>query len=119
MSYSSSDRPNGGWKDGQMVLLHCSGGHFLGSFSTRAVSSLPDIDLDCVSGVEGSPMEVSICQAVAWAGPKMTTCYYFLLLCCSGEPLLEAFPATADFSGCSSRLSFVPALERNSVGVVV
>lgn len=88
-----------------MLLLHCSGRHFQGCFSARVASSLADIDLGCVCDVKGSLVEVLVCQAVAsvghMEGPKLIACYYFLLLHCSGELLLEDFLATASFSGGS------------------
>lgn len=61
-----------------MLLLHFYGRHFLGYFPVKAVSSLADLDLGSVGSVEGSQVEVSICQEAALAsrmnGPKLTAC---------------------------------------------
>lgn len=43
---------------------------FLGFFSARVASSFMDLNLGCVGGVEGNPVEVLVCQAAAWYGRK-------------------------------------------------
>lgn len=89
-----------------MLLLHCSGKRFLGYFLARMASFLADLDLGCIGGVKGSPVEVSVCQAVAWVGrmdgPNLIACCCFFLICCFGKLLLEAFLGMEGFSGCGS-----------------
>lgn len=68
-------------------------------------------------------MAVSVWREAAQVGctkgPKLTAGCCFLLLRCSGKPLLDAFLVTEVFSSGSSQMSFVPDYEGNSVEVVV
>lgn len=54
-----------------------------------------------VSGCEENPVDVKVWPEVVRVGrtegPMMVSCCYFLLLRCSGERLLDLFPATGDF----------------------
>lgn len=49
----------------------------------------------------------------------MVACYYFLLLCCSGEWTLEVFLVSMGFSDGGSRIGFIPGCEENSMEIVV
>lgn len=80
-----------------MLLLHCSGKRFLGYFLARMASFLADLDLGCIGGVKGSPVEVSVCQAVAWVGrmdgPNLIAC------CCFFSAMLLRQASSRSFSG--------------------
>lgn len=107
-----SDR---GYKDEGMLLLHFFNESFLGYFLTRATFFGGGSQLGFVGGVEENLAKVSVYQAVAWAdrmkGPKLISCCYFLLLCCSSESFLEAFSTIEVFSGDGFCMSFLPNYE--------
>lgn len=83
----------------------------MGNFTTRARLFRRRSLLGFVEVVVESLVKVTVWLEAA--------CYCFLLLCSSGEPLLEAFMAMKVFSCDGSRKGFVPKCERNSVEVVV
>lgn len=116
-------RPNDGQKVGCVLLLHFFGGSHLGDFPMISCSSIGRSRFVFVLGIEESLVEVSLYQVPAWAGHtegrKLIACCYFLLLRCSGELLLEVFPATKAFFGCGFLMGFVPVYEGNLVEVVV